>query len=153
MDDETAKAAKILFEAHRTAQEKYTYFLLAAAGAAIGFAATQTRDALLAWSQAPLALAILAWGLSFFFGCRQIRYVQSSLYANSELLRVQAGRHPKAGIHPDVIAAASAGISSAMESNAERASFFTRWQFNCLILGAIMYVGWHVLEMYLRQRG
>jgi hypothetical protein len=33
-----------LLRAHRTAADKYTYFLLAAAGAAIGFALNQTRE-------------------------------------------------------------------------------------------------------------
>lgn len=142
--------ATTLYSAHRTAQDKYAYFILAAAGAAIGFAITRTGEMPLAWSQVPLALAIVAWGLSFFFGCRYIAYVQSTLYANSELLRVREGRHPLAGINPQAIAAASAGITSAMESNNNRASFFADLQFNLLIGGGVLYVAWHVLEMYLR---
>lgn len=147
MSSDTARA---LYTAHRTAQDKYTYFLLAAAGAAIGFAVTRTGDVRLAWSQVPLALAIAAWGLSFFFGCRYIGYVQSTLYANNELLRVQEGRHPLAGAHPHAIAAASEGIRNAVESNNKKASFLGRLQFNMLIGGGVLCVTWHVVEMYLR---
>src|SRR5690554_2121292 len=129
MSSDTARA---VYSAHRTAQEKYTYFLLAAAGAAIGFAVTRTSDAPLAWSQVPLALAVSEWGLSFFFGCRHLNYVQSTLYANNELLRVQEGRHPLAGTLPQAIAAASEGIRIAVEKNNNRASFFASLQFNML---------------------
>lgn len=56
-----------LYRAHRTAQDKYTYFILAAAGAAIAFALNQTHDATLSWFKLPLGAAVLCWGLSFFF--------------------------------------------------------------------------------------
>jgi hypothetical protein len=39
-----------IYRQHRTAQDKYGYFLLAAAGAAIAFAVNQTQGAKLAWS-------------------------------------------------------------------------------------------------------
>jgi uncharacterized protein (DUF2336 family) len=55
-----------VYNALRTAQEKYAYFLLAAAGAAIAFAVNQTHDAKLSWAQLPLAAAVLSWGCSFF---------------------------------------------------------------------------------------
>jgi hypothetical protein len=47
-----------LFRALRDTQEKYVYFLLAAAGAAIGFALSQTQQATLSWSKLPLAGAV-----------------------------------------------------------------------------------------------
>jgi len=65
-------------------------------------------------------------------------------------MRVEGGRHPHTGKHPQIIAAAAEGIRSAMISNNERASRFGHWQFRLLVAGAIFYVGWHVLEMYLR---
>lgn len=86
----------------RLAQEKYVYFLLAAAGAAIGFALSQTHDSVLSRSQLPLGAAVLCWGLSFFFGCRHLAYVSSTLYANAELLKVEGGQHPEVGRHPQL---------------------------------------------------
>jgi hypothetical protein len=46
-----------LYKLHRDASEKYIYFLLAAAGASIAFAATQTQAATISWSKLPLAFA------------------------------------------------------------------------------------------------
>jgi hypothetical protein len=46
----------------RTAQEKYTYFMLAAAGACIAFAVTKTQEAVLAWHHLLLAGSVLCWG-------------------------------------------------------------------------------------------
>jgi hypothetical protein len=140
-----------VYRAQRESQNRYTYFLLATAGAAIGLAVTQTRGAAIALSQVPLGCAVLCWGISFASGCRHLAYVLSNLYANMELLRVQNGTHPLAGNHPQIIEAASEGIRSALESNNEKASRWARWQFRFLVAGATLYVVWHVLDMYLRR--
>jgi len=139
-----------VFRALREAQSKYVYFLLAAVGAAIALALSQTHDSRLSWWQLPLAAAVVSWGLSFIFGCSHLQYVSSTLYANSELLRVQAGSHPRAGTHPEIIAAASDGIREAIENNSEKANRRAHLQFWMLIAGAVLYIGWHVIEMWLR---
>lgn len=95
----------------------------------------------------------MCWVLSFFFGCRHLQYVNSTLYANYELLRVQKGEHPDAGTHPDAIAAASEGIRDAIKDNIKRASRLARLQFDSLILGAVFYLVWHILEMAVRTLG
>ncbi len=89
-------------------------------------------------------------GLSFYFGCRHLVYVESTLFANAALLKVEAGEHPEVGRHPQLMAAANEGIRSAIESNSNCASRFARLQFRFLVLGAISYLGWHVYEMFLR---
>lgn len=93
---------------------------------------------------------MLCWGLSFFWGCRHLAYVSSTLYANATLYEVQGGRHPKTGQHPGMIAAASERLRAAMESNSERGNRFAQRQFRLLIAGAVLYVAWHVLAMYIR---
>ncbi len=140
-----------IYRALRESQNRYTYFLLAATGAAIALAVNQTRDAALAWHQTPLAFAVLCWALSFLFGCRHIAYVNSTLHANAEYLRVVSGQHPEfAGVHPQLVAAARDGIRSAMEHNADCANCNSHRQFRFLVTGAVFYVIWHVLEIYLR---
>ncbi len=133
------------------AQEKYVYFLLAAAGAAIAIAVNQTQGAKLALSQLPLACAVALWALSFFFGCKHLLYVESTLFANADLLKVEAGGHPLVGGNPQLMAIASEGIRAAIESNSKWSARYGRWQFSCLVLGALSYLGWHVLEMWLRS--
>jgi hypothetical protein len=140
-----------IYRQHRTAQDKYVYFLLAAVGAAIAFAVNQTQGAKLAWSQLPLACAVAFWALSFFFGCRHLAYVESTLFANIALLKVTAGEDPQIGMHPQLMAVASEGIREAIELNSKWASRFARWQFRCLVLGAVSYLAWHVVGMWLRS--
>jgi hypothetical protein len=139
-----------LFRTHRAAQEKYIYFILAAAGAAIALVLNQTKDSKLEWAMLPLGLAVLCFGLSFIFGCQHLRYVESILYANYDLLRVEAGFHPMTGRHPQRIEVASAGIRDAIEGNSEKSVRYARWQFHALIGGALLFIIWHVLEMYHR---
>lgn len=71
-------ARQEIYKATREGQDKYTYFLLAAAGAAIAFAVTQSQTATLTWSKIPLALAVLSWAFSFYAGCHQIRDVTNT---------------------------------------------------------------------------
>ncbi len=144
-----SETAREVYRALRQAQDKYTYFLLAAAGAAIALAVNQTQGAAMAWSQVPLAAGVLSWGLSFFFGCRHLAYVNSTLYANAELLKVESGEHPEFGGDPQMMAAASEGIRQAIESNSDRANRLGHLQFRFLIAGAVLYIAWHALEMCL----
>jgi hypothetical protein len=134
----------------RTSQDKYIYFILAAAASAVAFALVRTQDLPLSFRLVPWGLALFLWGLSFFCGCQHLRYVSSTLFSNAELLRIQRGQHPQVGAHPEMIAAASEGIKSAMEYNSERANILAKRQFYLFIAGALAYVAWHVLQMYAR---
>ena len=51
-----------VYRALRDAQNRYAYLLLAAAGGAVGFAVSQTRDVPLGKTHALLGGAVLAWG-------------------------------------------------------------------------------------------
>ena len=135
---------------YRTSEDRYTYFLLAAAAASIGFAVQLTSSSQLSILHAPLGLAVLAWGFSFFAGCKHIAYVNTNLYANFDYLHIFTGTHPKVGNHPEMIQAATEGIASAMEKNSTSAVRFARWQFRALITGAILFLVWHVAGMVAR---
>jgi hypothetical protein len=130
----------------RASQDKYIYFLLAAAALAL----SRTQDRQLSVLLLPWGVALVLWGFSFFFGCRHLAYVSSTLFANAELLRVQRGEHPKAGSNPNVIEAASEGLRCAVDYNSERANLLAKLQFGFFVAGALAYVAWHVLEMYAR---
>lgn len=139
-----------VYRSHRASQERYTYFMLAAAGAAIAFAVTRSQDMALRWSEVPLALAVLSWGISLFTGFMQLRYVESNLLANLDLLKIVDGRHPKVGNYPQVIEVAGDGLREAMNANSTRARNYGLAQFYCLIAGGVSFITWDVLEMYLR---
>lgn len=133
----------------QSSQDKYIYFILASTVAAIGFSITQTQDLALSYTQIPLGLSLICWGLSFFFGCRNREYYNSTLYANAELLKVQKGQHPNAGSHPDYIKAASEGILNAINDNSDKVIKFGRLQMNMFIVGVLFFVCWRVIEMYM----
>jgi hypothetical protein len=132
----------------RISQDKYTYFMLAASGSAIAYALNRAQDRLLSWLMLPWGMALLFWALSFYFGCKHLAYVSSTLYANIELLKVERGEHPDTGMHPQLMSAASEGIRAAIESNSERANSFAHLQFAFFIAGVVSYVIWQLLEMY-----
>jgi len=146
-----SETAREVYRLLREAQNKHTYFLLATAGAAIALTVNQSQGAAMTWYQIPLAVGVLSWGLSFFFGCRYVSYINSALYANAVLLQVQSGQHPEVGTHPQMMAAASEGIRQAIESNSEHANRLGHLQFRLLVAGAVLYIVWHILEMYLRS--
>lgn len=134
----------------RTGQDKYIYFILAAAASAVAFALARTQDLPLSYQLLPWGLALFLWGLSFFCGCQHLRYVSSTLFANAELLRIQRGQSPQVGAQPEMILAAAEDIKSAMEYNSGRANFLGKSQFYLFIAGALAYIAWHVLQMYTR---
>ena len=136
-----------IYKQHREVQNKYNYFLLAVAAAAIALSLKRTTDSKIVYSMIPLALAVLSWGLSFFCGCRRSIYAEVNLYANFELLKTQKGEHPKVGNNPQMIAAGAQAIKDAMEYNDNKAKFYGKWQFRLLILGALFFISWHIIEM------
>ena len=69
-----------LYRAHQDGLRQYAYFLLAVTVAAIAFAVNQTRDARLAVEHAPLAVAVVLWGWSFYLACRHLQSANASLY-------------------------------------------------------------------------
>jgi len=140
-----------VYRQFRTAQDKYVYFILAATGACVALAVNQTRAVALSYWQIPLGCAVLSWAISFFSGCRFVQYTTSSLYSNLELFLVEQGIHPDCEKHPQVIQAASEGIRMALNSNSQRACKLCERQFTFLIIGAVLYLAWHILEMGLRS--
>jgi hypothetical protein len=135
-----------LLRLHRAASDKYVYFLLAASGAAIAFALNQTNDAALSRSQIPLAVAVLCWGLSFFFGCLQLSESARLTHENYQFIRLQRGEHPDFPSDPQLIAE----IGKSLRQRVEQSGRYAVWQFLLLIAGALFYMAWHGIEMYLR---
>lgn len=128
-------------------QSKYTYFLLAAAASAIALVVKRTTGLVLSFDMLPLGLSVTCWGWSFFSGCQNRKYYNSSLYANFALVQVQNGTHDGIPDHPQYIKAASEGVKDAIEINSSKANVWGHRQFRFLILGAIFFLIWHVLGM------
>lgn len=129
------------------AQAKYTYFLLAAAASGIALAVQQTAGQHIAWQHAILGVPVILWAGSFFAGCQNRHFFNSTLFANIALLQLHDGSHPESPAHPEAIAAACDGVRIAAEENSASGNTWGKWQFRLLIYGALGFVVWHVTCM------
>jgi hypothetical protein len=116
-----------LLEAHRSALARYSYFLLAAAGAAIGLAVNQTLNSKISTTETPLGLAVLSWGASFFFGCLQIEDQGETLRLNFLWLDVLSGQNSIIGHHPEAMKIAADDTLKHFDRLANRAARYGRW--------------------------
>ena len=91
----------------RTRQEKYVYFMLAASASAIAYALNRAQDRSLSFIHIPWGVALFLWGISFYFNYMHLEYVNSTLFANVEFVRIQKETHPEVGTNPQVIEAAT----------------------------------------------
>lgn len=132
----------------RQQQEKFVYYLIALSVTAIGFSVYKTTGLQLKWTQMPLGLAILCWGISVFCGLNFLKYVISSLYANNTYFDLIRGKYSKIGTHPQKIEAATSGVKQAMETNSNRASSYLKWQERLFYSGIFLFLIWHITEMY-----
>lgn len=71
------EAAKLADEA----TSKYTHFMLAATGAAIGFTLDKSEPASASPAFSFFLLSVIAWCMSFYHGCRSI---QTSITSNNQ---------------------------------------------------------------------
>jgi hypothetical protein len=139
-----------LYRQHRTGQEKYAYFLLAAAASGIALVVRVTAGATLHWSLIPLATAVVAWGASFFFGCRYLQCGHVVARKNIELLQAERGAHPL-GRGPAGNQAMAQIVRDSIQKDVTTSGKSSRNQFRFLVSGAVFFIMWHVLEIVLRS--
>ena len=140
-----------LYRQHHSERSKYVYFLLAAAASGIALAVRVTADATLQWSLAPLGAAVLSFGGSFLSGCLNLQYVQGILRSNAARLEVLRGVHPLAGQVPWKQQIGAETLKEVIERDVDKAASHYRAQFYLLIIGAILFIVWHVLEIVARS--
>jgi hypothetical protein len=143
----TSEEELVLKEALRALQSKHAYFLLAAAGACIGFALTRTQDLSLSITQAPLLAAILMWGASFCAGCLQINRVQDGLAGRAGFLEFA---RTDTGVDDMTIDLIEEEVAKSADVQTREANRLSKLQFRFLVVGAISYTFWQFLEMLLR---
>ncbi len=140
-----------LWRSHHAMQEKIVHFLMASAGACIGFALSQVKDLLLDRSHVALGLALLLWASSFWFGFRRVQLALGVIWSNGDLLKIKSGKHPKVGSNPSHVAAATDMVNSYISEQSSSAVASERLQVVTLILGVASYVVWQLLLMLQRS--
>ena len=136
-----------MYAQRKEARSKYTYFLMAAAGAAIAFAMKNTETAAIHWSQIPLAVALLYWGLSFWYGLQCLDRTDSHAGANMDLLRVipvQVGIQYKE--QWQYLTALDDNMRQFNREILDR----SKQQLVAFSRGAVAFVLWHIGEMIVR---
>ncbi len=128
-------------------QSKYTYFVLAAAASCIALVVQRTTGLSLKWTQLPVAFAVVAWGASFWAGCYNRAYFNTTVFANIAYLQLAHGSHPNQPRHPDMVKAAMEGVSAAAERNSAAGNRWGKWQFRMFITGGLLFLCWHIVEM------
>lgn len=131
-------------------RQKYIYFILTATGACIGFAVTQSRDAHLTCITLLLGLAMLAWAMSFFCGCRSLFWKPAALMSNIEVVKATAGSSQFTGNNPELQKIAYKAFHENYERAIKKFSLYMRLQFGLFIAGSIFFLAWHVLEIWFR---
>ena len=118
------------------------YYLLAATGACIGFAINKTDEAVASWQQIPWGVAVICWALSLYFGSRIL--IKETEYM-AHVARVDMalnGDDPN--VQPDP------QVTQQLLQWAQQKGRWKQWQFTLLLAGAVFFIIWHVLEMYMR---
>jgi len=141
---------KYLHQQHRIGQDKYTYYLLAVTASAIAFAVHKTDASIFTYSLVPIGIAVISWCASFYCGCKNLVWVQTSVMANYTLLQLNMGVHPNQPNSPEYLEAAKQGVKSALEENVNEAQNYAISQYRLLITGAVFFLIWHIVEMVIR---
>lgn len=129
---------------------KYVNVLLVAAAACIGFAVTQTKNEQLSCWLLPWAGALLSWAYSFFVGCAYI-FQRSELFnINQRKILVETGKDSQAKSSALIKYALAFDLDQQDEKAKQKLAVFLKRQLLCLVSGAILYIIWHVLEMWRR---
>lgn len=132
-------------------RQKYAHFLLAAVGACIGFAITQSgKSSLTIWA-APLGAALAFWSASFYIGCRYLHFRSTTLATNAEIVRLLNGQHEMAGNNPTAQKIGYEVLKDGHQKTDAQAGWCYRWQLRTFVIGTIFFIGWHVLEMWRRN--
>ncbi|MBY4672296.1 hypothetical protein K6W12_16810 [Burkholderia multivorans] len=122
----------------QASREKYTYFLLTAAGACIGYATEKVVGRPVVQGTLILAgVSLLAWAVSFCCGCWAIRHNEYSLRVNHFELTYARG-----SLNHQVAA------NAAFHKVAGRANRASRFQFAFFLLGGICFVAWRLTDVF-----
>ncbi|BDU21185.1 hypothetical protein [Dyella sp. GSA-30] len=141
------RRADALATFYNESKSKYTYFLMAAAGASIGYA-LQKLDSLPRTALNSMAVvAIILWAISILLGCLSITRIHRILSANHAQIELTAASL----VNPIVAGLREIkrpNLTERTRANAEVAKWFSRLQFWSLIGGVWVYAIWKIIAWW-----
>ena len=133
----------------KASQEKYIYFLLAAAASAIGFAMTQSKVEPLSYIHIPLGLSIGLWATSFMSGLRVVEYAASVTFQNQNYLAFKRElRSYQREDAAELTALFKSRLNETVESQQKKMKLYGEIQNWALLLGGLAYIVWHGTRMW-----
>lgn len=128
---------------------KYVYFLLAAVGASIGFAITQSKGIKFNLWALPLAVAIGLWALSFIFGCRYLHNNSNAFARRASLVELEtSGTSIFNNLNHRMNLIEN--LSELVQSIEASTTRLYRYQFWSFVLGALSFIVWHAIMIWLQ---
>jgi len=120
----------------RQQQEKYIYYLVALSVAAIAFSVHNTLGEPIKWSQLPLGLSVVLWGISIYCGLTSLQYFIGSLVPNIDLINAKRAQSPIAE-----------KIQEGLNDVSKKTKGLVKTQRYTFYSGMVCYVLWHLTEM------
>jgi hypothetical protein len=138
---------KMLLTQHAEAGLKYTYFMLTATGAGIGFAVQKLEGQSLDLPGTLWLQGTALWLLGFLAGCLVLRSEIRMKKFNVYLVQLKDGNHP---LQPDTAEELHFGkvLTRNWYDTADRnAQISSRWQFILVIAGTCFVIASRVVQM------
>lgn len=139
--DANGQMQAIFFQMHRESKQKLHYFLLASAGAGIGFAIAVTEKFSLGWPGCLLIISVLTWGCSFWCGIICLRLMSYSL-------KIHLDRYRKATESSADKDTAVADLDKELRPVHTHHNRYQLAQLYLLLAGAIVLLAWRVASAH-----
>lgn len=134
-----------LYFEHTKSQAQFAYFQLGLTASAIAFAVHETDGHSLIDTPWPIGVAVALWGASFAIGCFGLDARQRGMMTNLQYLEVVKDV-PRVGADPALVAVISKA-KGIVQTDIDRPLPRFRRQLHMLFLGAIAYIGGHIMDM------
>ena len=122
---------------------QFVQFIIAINGTLIAYAFKQIEDKKLSFDLIPLGIAIIFWGLSFYFGISSIRKLISTriigiFRSTSDILNQDPNNKELS--------------KKLFKKLVDTANSYNKKMYIFLYLGGCSYIFWQIIEMYLRTK-
>lgn len=124
----------------RNQQEKFVYYIIALSIAAIGFSIHLTYGQPFKWSQLFLGFSIMSYGISILCGFKYLKILLEVLSLNRKYLDQK---------YSGLLNENETDIFENVEIKQKKAPRLWNCQYRLFFLGVILFLIWHLTEMYL----
>ena len=122
---------------------QFDQFIIAVNGALIAYAFKQVENRSLTLDLIPLGIAIVFWGLSFYFGVTSVRKLISTRII--DIFRNTSNLVKQQPVYAEI-------AREAFNKAGNVSNSYNKKMFVFLYIGGCSYIFWQILEMYFRNK-